>query len=434
MSAHIAGGLYGSRGDIQPGLALALELEARGHRVTVAVPPNLAALAGAVGLCTVEIGLDTHAAWSSAEADAVRRANPVARVRFALATIRRGFDAFDDSLRSAFVESGAALADVDLIVAAPLCQDRCLALSERLGASLVVLRFAPMSENSVFGAILGSTDRWTPTWKRRSWRIADRVPWLATGWNENRFRRRLGLAPARGALPTRLEQKGIVAIQAYDREIAPELESQWGPTKPIVGFVDLPRTSRAGISEIDGDSGDLDEWLRAGSSPIFVTFGSMTISEPTATLDMIIQAVRGTGLRCLLSSADYDGAARSDPDVFVVGALDHAAVLPRCAGAIHHGGAGTTGAVLRAGLPMMVCAVTAEQPFWAGRVSALGVGVGSRLSKMTADDCAAGMPVLLRESTRVAARDLASRMVDPQRAVEAAAAICESQLLDAVLT
>jgi len=160
VSAHIAVVLYGSRGDVQPGLALALELQARGHRIDVAVPPNLAALSRSVGLRTVEIGLDTHAAWSSSDAEAARRSNPVARVRFALSTIRQGFTAFDDSLADAFVDPGAPLAIVDLIVAAPLCQDRCLALSERLGASLVVLRFAPMSENAVFGAIPGLTDRW----------------------------------------------------------------------------------------------------------------------------------------------------------------------------------------------------------------------------------------------------------------------------------
>ena len=428
MSAHIAVVLYGSRGDVQPGLALALELQARGHRIDVAVPPNLAALSRSVGLRTVEIGLDTHAAWSSSDAEAARRSNPVARVRFALSTIRQGFTAFDDSLADAFVDPGAPLATVDLIVAAPLCQDRCLALSERLGASLVVLRFAPMSENAVFGAIPGLTDRWSARWKRRSWRIADRLTWLATGWNENRFRRRLDLPAARGPLPRRLEHRGIVAIQAYDRALARDLEREWGPIKPIVGFLDLPAQSRAFISETGGSDEDLGEWLDAGTPPVFVTFGSMTLPDPVVTLDRIIRAVRGTGQRCLVSASDYDGAARADPDVYVVGALDHAAVLPRCAASIHHGGAGTTGSTLRAGLPPMVCAVTAEQPFWAARVTALGVGAGWRLASMTDDDCALGVAVVTSRSTREAARDLASRMTDPREAVDAAAQICEAHL------
>ena len=428
MSAHVAVVLYGSRGDIQPGLALALELEARGHRVSVALPPNLAGLAIEVGLHTIEIGLDTHTAWSSPEAEAVRGSHGLARARFALATVRRGFTAFDHSLAAEFVDPGARLSDVDLIVAAPLCQDRCLALSEHLGTSLVVLRFAPMSHNSVFGAIPGLTDSWSAEWKRRSWRVTDRLTWLATGWNENRFRRRLGLPRARGPLPERMQQAGIVAIQAYDREIEPRLESEWGATKPIVGFMDLPRRSRVGISETSGEGTDLAEWLDAGTPPVFVTVGSMSIAEPVATLDMIVRAVRGTGQRCLLSATDYDGVGRSDPDVFVVGALDHAAVLPRCRAAIHHGGAGTTGATLRAGLPTMVCAVTAEQPFWAARVTALGVGVGRRLASLTGDDCATGVAVLTSRSTRETARELASRMTDPREAVDAAAQICEAHL------
>ena len=68
-SAHIAIVLYGSRGDIQPGICLALELQVRGHRVSALVPPNLAGLARATGVRDVhEIGLDSDTAWSSEDA------------------------------------------------------------------------------------------------------------------------------------------------------------------------------------------------------------------------------------------------------------------------------------------------------------------------------------------------------------------------------
>ena len=114
-SAHIAIVLYGSRGDIQPGICLALELQVRGHRVSALVPPNLAGLARATGVRDVhEIGLDSDTAWSSEDARSARNSrNPWARVAFALRTVRGGFDALDAALERLFIAGTALLRDTD---------------------------------------------------------------------------------------------------------------------------------------------------------------------------------------------------------------------------------------------------------------------------------------------------------------------------------
>lgn len=429
-SAHIAIVLYGSRGDIQPGICLALELQVRGHRVSALVPPNLAGLARATGVRDVhEIGLDSDTAWSSEDARSARNSrNPLARMAFALRTVRGGFDALDAALERLFIAGTAPLRDTDLLVVAPLCQDRGLAVAEHLGIPLTVLRYGPMSENGLLGAVPGLTDRWSPEWKRRSWRLADRLTWAATGWNENRFRRRLGLDRARRPLPVRLNASGIPQIQAYDAEMVPGLAAEWDDRKPVVGFFDLPAGSRAGISEIDAGATDLGRWLAAGEAPLFVTFGSMPILDPEALIARWRTAARAQGVRCLIAMGDPTGVDPDDPDVFYVAGVDHASVLPRCAAAVHHGGAGTTAASLRAGLPTLVCAVTADQPFWGERVRALGVGAAVRLSSFTDDDARAGLAVLFDDGTRSAAAALARRMTPADKAVAAAADICEARL------
>ncbi len=190
----------------------------------------------------------------------------------------------------------------------------------------------------------GLTERWSPAAKRRSWRVADRLTWAATGWNENRFRRRIGLRPSRGPLPRRLVADRTPQIQAYDAEMVPGLAAEWDDRRPLV----------AGV--------------------------------------------------------------------------DHASVLPRCVAAVHHGGAGTTAAGLRAGLPTLVCAVTADQPFWGERVRALGVGEALRLSTFTDEDALAGLKTVLADETRSAAAAFARRMTSPDKAVAAAADICEARL------
>lgn len=417
--------LYGSRGDIQPGLCLALELQDRGDRVSVAVPPNLVSMALAVGVDDVRpLGMDSDSAWTSEHALSQQRSrNPLRRMRLAIANVRAGFRAMDDALIEAFVVDGAPLAGADVVVVAPLCQDRGLALAQVLDIPLVTLRFGPMSENGVVGSIPGVGQTWSAAWRRRSWRLADRVTWWATGWNENRFRRRVGLTSARGPLPARLRRLGIAQIQAYDPALFPGLADEWGDDRPLVGFLDLPAHARARIDGGDADPADasLWRWLDAGPPPLFVTFGSMPLPDRDTVMATIEGAADRVGLRCLfvMSGEREPWDDRSAQRSHVVSAVNHAAVLPRCAAAVHHGGAGTTAAVLRAGLPAVVCAVTADQPVWGDRLRALGVGDWCRTSALTTDGVTTALTTAV--ASRAAAGSLSARMVDAESAVAAAA-------------
>ncbi|AZG45231.1 glycosyltransferase [Gordonia insulae] len=426
---HIAIVLYGSRGDIQPGICLALELQHRGHRVSVLAPPELVDLARSAGVGQVRpVGLDAHQAWSSDAAVAAQRhRNPLVRLRFTLSTVRAGFAAFDDALIAEFLADRAPLADVDLLVVAPLCQERGLAVAERLDVGLVVLRYGPMSENGVVGSIPGLTAHWSVAWKRRSWRIADRLTWVATGWHANAFRRSIGVPRARGPLSRRLGALGVPQLQAYDAELFPGLADDWGETKPITGFFDLPPENRAKLGEMTTDSTDLANWLVEGEPPLFVTFGSMSPAARDRGVAVFREVARGLGLRCLIAGETTHGVDPDDDGVFAVGAVDHATVLPRCAAAVHHGGAGTTAASLRAGLPTLVCSVTADQPFWGQSVRALRVGDTTRLPNLTPASATAGLEAVLAAPVRAAAQQLAARMVQPEKAVAVAADIVEAR-------
>ena len=189
---HIAVLLYGSRGDVQPGVCLALELQRRNHRVSLVVPPNLVAFATTAGVDDVHaIGRDTDRQWSSEQAmNAQKSSNPLARARFALDTVRDGISAFDAGMRALFTDPDAPLAGIDLVVAAPLCQARALAVSERLRIPLVVLRYAPMSRNGSFGPETGLLDDRPQRWVHRAWDAYDR--WCL--WRRGRARTRFGAA------------------------------------------------------------------------------------------------------------------------------------------------------------------------------------------------------------------------------------------------
>jgi UDP:flavonoid glycosyltransferase YjiC (YdhE family) len=120
-------------------------------------------------------------------------------------------------------------------------------------------------------------------------------------------------------------------------------------------------------------SRELTEFLAAGPAPVFVGFGSMGVGVGEQLSPVIMKAVRATGVRAVIQAGWAELSVAGD-DVFQVGDVPHEWLFPRMAAAVHHAGAGTTAAGLRAGLPTVAVPVMADQPFWADRVHQLGTG------------------------------------------------------------
>ncbi|WP_369375051.1 glycosyltransferase [Promicromonospora sp. Populi] len=159
----------------------------------------------------------------------------------------------------------------------------------------------------------------------------------------------------------------------------------------------------------------------------------MPVADPPGLLAAVAAACADLGVRALVSAGwnDFsaagggDGAGRAGLDekrVRVVGSVDHARVLPRCRAAVHHGGAGTTGAVLRAGLPAVVGWYSADQPIWGELLREAGVGVARRASTLPRPGVlTTALSEVLDDATAARATALGARLVPPDRAVAAAA-------------
>ncbi|WP_026365406.1 glycosyltransferase [Promicromonospora sukumoe] len=438
--------LVGSRGDVQPALAVALELRRRGHEVVTGVAPNLVPLAGRLGLDPVPLGIDSAALLGS---DLVRRdmrsAHPVRRVRALRAVASAGWDELRTGLTALLDDVGGA----DTVVTGLLGQEVAAAVAERRGLRMAALHYCPVRANGVVSPVSGVRG---PRTTRAVWTLGERVRWGLTRRAENEQRAALGLGGTRVHLPTRLRDAGAVEVQAYDPALAPGLVDEWGPRRPLTGFLALDDAARARLGEAGSASGadgggagasaSLDTWLDDGEPPVYVGFGSMPVADPRALLAAVEAACAELGVRALVSAgwndfsgsdggadrpgAGPDGAARAagpDPErVRVVGAVDHAAVLPRCRAAVHHGGAGTTAAALRAGLPAVVGWYSADQPMWGDLLRGTGVGVARRASTLTQPGVLAGaLAEVLDEATAARAATLGARLVPPDRAVAAAA-------------
>ncbi|QKV80446.1 glycosyltransferase [Amycolatopsis sp. Hca4] len=120
---------------------------------------------------------------------------------------------------------------------------------------------------------------------------------------------------------------------------------------------------------------ELVAFLDSGEAPVCIGFGSMASADPAATARTVTEAIRRAGVRAVLLTgwSGMSDIAASD-DVLVIDQVPHSWLFPRCAAVVHHGGAGTTAAALRAGVPAVVVPHGVDQPFWAKRVAELGVG------------------------------------------------------------
>jgi UDP:flavonoid glycosyltransferase YjiC (YdhE family) len=370
----------GTRGDAQPLVLLARELQARGHDPVLGLPPNVADLGRRAGVQTHDLGPDTRELMESEQGQAWLAAGNTRAFMKELS---------DLSARSSELTRAGQLAageGADLMLAGVLMQDLALPHAEALGVPMLALHSFPFDPNRAYPNPFVANRRLPGPLNLASGRLFERVWWKGFRDEINTFRDVVGLPPTKVPTYRQMQDRGVVALQAYDAAVVPGLEPDYGDRRPLVGFLAPDPGLREGFGEV-GLPPDLVAWLDGGEAPVFFGFGSMPVLDPRAAVAMITGVARRLGVRAVVN-AGWGGLAALDPDdvdVTVVGSVDHDALLARCRAAVHHGGAGTTYASLAAGVPTVICSVFADQPFWGARVEQLGVGATLRFTDLDAD-------------------------------------------------
>ncbi|MEV0593085.1 glycosyltransferase [Nonomuraea cavernae] len=347
---------FGSRGDTQPCVALAAGLLARGHRVTLVAARRYGPLAEGAATVFAPLGVDPVAVVESPEGQAWLREGPLGFVR--------GFRTVVEPLAERLVaEVDEACAGADLVLA-PALGAFGRHLHDRYGMPYAILQFQPSEPTGEFPNPLVSLRTLGGMGNRLSYAVVERLGWLALARMVNRLRaRRLGLGPLRGS-PFAADRRDRVPVLCGVSPLVVPRPRDWPEYAHLTGYWRLPERSPP------PDPGGLEGFLRAGPPPVYVGFGSMTPAEPHRVAERVVAGLRLAGLRGIVQGLPV---AASD-EVLPVGEVDHARLFPRLAGVVHHGGAGTTGTVLTAGVPGLICPFFSDQPFWGRRVAALGVG------------------------------------------------------------
>lgn len=338
----------GSRGDVAPFTGLGRRLLDAGHQVAVAAHPSFAALVGGCGLDYRSVpgdpqGLirDWARAASREEAQALTRA-------------------YADGLADGVVEAAAGGADLLLTAFGPAPLSRTA--GEAFGVPVIGTYLAPSFTTGQFPLPNArSTDDLGPEGNLAAGRdVLKRAEGVFAG-AVTRLRARLGLpAGASSALvdvrPVFHGFSPLVVSRPEDWPSWVEVTGYWWPARP------------------DGwqPPAELVDFLQAGPPPVFIGFGSMAAGQGEQLSELVAAAVKRAGVRAVVQAgwADLNGCGA---DVLTIGDVPHDWLFPRTAAVVHHAGAGTTAAGLRAGVPAVPVPVMADQPFWASRLHALGV-------------------------------------------------------------
>jgi UDP:flavonoid glycosyltransferase YjiC (YdhE family) len=247
------------------------------------------------------------------------------------------------------------------------------ALAEKFNLPLVQAYYIPFTPTRAYPSFLvprPPVPLGAP-FNRLSYSLARQVMWQSFRPADRAARRDvLGLRPA-PLLANPFDHpctRKLPILYGYSPAVIPP-PPDWGPEIHVTGY-----WFQDSVDSWTPPPALLD-FLAAGPPPVYVGFGSMSSTDPRATASLVLDALRQSGQRAIML-AGWGGLAAADApaSVFMVDAVPFAWLFPRVAAVVHHGGAGTTGLGLRAGTPSVIVPFFGDQPYWAQRVADLGAG------------------------------------------------------------
>ncbi len=355
----------GSRGDVDPCLALALGLKQAGYDVTLGTGPTFETLITSRGIRFSPIRWDTYDILHTEEGQREIAGYRLSDLWYTPPTaLARWPGVMEDVYQAA--------RDADLMIYHPYVQG-AYDVTEKLRIPAILWGYSPQ-----FTPTGQFPSPYVPYPQLKLGRWINRLTHSAMCFIlfkkligvRNRWRKeRLGLPP-RPWYASDFHRNGrpLPVLYAFSRHVIAPPPDWRGPFE-VTGY--WPYEDWPGWQP----PADLVDFLQAGPPPVYVCFGSMVSADPARVSEIVLQALQQTGQRGILS-AGWGGLSHRDggDKVFYLGEAPYRWLFPQVAAVVHHGGAGTTAAALRAGKPTIICPYSFDQPFWGQVVWQLGVG------------------------------------------------------------
>jgi sterol 3beta-glucosyltransferase len=366
----------GSRGDVQPYLALGKGLKDAGYTVRLLASENFELLATEAGLEFASTGVSVEQIMQNEEWRAVIEGG--------------NFIAILGKMQSEMKRHAASSARL----LPPLLQG-----SDLIVAGMATLGLHGIADFYKIPVIGAHVFPFTPTAEfstplvpklpfralnRLSYHLTHQMFWQSSKAVDTETRKIVGLPKASFWGPfAELERRHTPMLYGYSRHVLPR-PRDWAEHHYVTGywFLNAPKGWAPPT--------DLVDFLNAGAPPVYIGFGSMGSRNPQEAGRIALEALSRSGQRGVLAAGWGGLQAKDVPDtVHVISSLPHSWLFPRMAAVVHHGGAGTTAAGMRAGVPSIIVPFMGDQPFWGERVRTLGVGPAPIPRKqLTADNLA----------------------------------------------
>ena len=380
----------GSRGDVQPLVALALQLRVLGQEVRLCVPPDFSAWIEGLGIPVTPIGPELRSTG---------KASPSAAVPYTPEQRRQMMNAM---VTTQFETITAAARGCDIIVAATGLQVATRSVAEKMDIPYIFAAFCP--------AVLPSPQHAPPVYG-----IRGQTPAPATANNRELWARDAAVFnDAFGtALNSLRESVGLPPVSDVRSHIF--ADRPWLAADPILA--PWPDPTDHAVCQISAWilpderplSPELETFLETGEPPVYFGFGS--IRAPQGLSQVMVQTARALGRRSIISRGWADlSLVDNEPDCLAIGEVNQQALFKRVAAVVHHGGAGTTTAAALTGTPQVVIPQMFDQHYWARRIHHLGIGTAHVPGTPTPDSLTSALKHTLQPDVTARAQSIAAGM------------------------
>ncbi|KAL2519836.1 Sterol 3-beta-glucosyltransferase UGT80B1 [Forsythia ovata] len=358
--------VVGTRGDVQPFLAVAKRLQEYDHHVRLATHVNFSGFVKSAGVDFYPLGGDPRvlAGYTARNKGLIPLAPGEISVQ------RKQIKSIIESLLPACTEPDVETGEsfrAQAIIANPPAYGHAH-VAEALGVPLHIFFTMPWTPTHEFPHPFARVPQSAGYWI--SYILVDLLIWWGIRGYINDFRKKkLKLDPIAYLSTYHGSISHLPTGYMWSPHIVPK-PNDWGPLVDVVGYCFLNQQSKHQPPE------EFVQWIQKGPEPIYIGFGSMPLEDSKKTTDIILEALKNTGQRGIIDQGWGDlGTHTEIPDnVFLLVDCPHDWLFPQCSAVVHHGGAGTTATGLKAGCPTTIVPFFGDQFFWGDRVNQKGLG------------------------------------------------------------
>jgi len=369
---------YGTRGDLQPYVALALSLIDKGHQVTISATEDFKEFVEGFKIPFRPLFGNAESMMNSTEGQAILRSeNPIKLMKYYFKVLHNN----REPLRESYFN---AISEVDFLIANTMTLPIVSTIAEKQNKKMVLTYFMPpIVPTKEFP--LGDFDFLNfPWYNKLTYKIAQAFFWKFVKKDTLEYRNELGLPILTENLIRHIGDQKVLDLYC----ISPTLISQpndWESHHKITGFLTIPKQKRD-THFSDQISMNLRDWLSQGNKPIYIGFGSNGVGNTEKVTNIISAILEKTNERILFCTGwSVFEKLPKHKNLFVTKYVNHEIIFPECKVGIFHGGAGTLAAMLRNNLPVIIVSFYTDQPTWGKIVEQKKLGIHIPAKRVTAD-------------------------------------------------